>query len=104
MEKEGFRVTTSEEAGKMNLRAKNVVFCAPPTGNNQYADDVTRAVQEVGRKCSVMCYGNFALRLRMRMDDDGSCYQCKLLYTSPHPEISTQSIHAATSVSDVVIF
>ena len=51
-----------------------------------------------------MCYGNFALRLRMRMDDDGSCYQCKLLYTSPHPEISTQSIHAATSVSDVVIF
>ena len=51
----------------MNLRAKNVVFCAPPTGNNQYADDVTRAVQEVGRNCNMMCNGNFALRLIMRM-------------------------------------
>ena len=99
-------MTTSEEAGKMNLRAKNVVFCAPPTGNNQYADDVTRAVQEVGRNCNMMCNGNFAflLIMRMRMDDDGSCYQCKLIYTSPHPEISTQSIHAATSVSDGVTF
>ena len=41
-------MTTSEQAGKMNLKAKNVVFSAPPTGNSQYADDVRRAVQEVG--------------------------------------------------------
>jgi len=47
LEKEGFRVTTSEEAGKRNLKAKNVVFSAPPTGNSQYADDVRRAVQEI---------------------------------------------------------
>ena len=47
LEKGGFRVTTSEEAGKM--KAKNVVFSAPPTGNSQYADDVRRAVEEVGR-------------------------------------------------------
>jgi len=47
LEKEGYRVTTSEEAGKMKLKAANMVFCAPPTGNSQYAEDVSRAVQEI---------------------------------------------------------
>ena len=60
LEKEGFSVTTSEEAGKRNLKAKNVVFSAPPTGNSQYADDVRRAVQEVGS----------SLRCNLTSDDE----------------------------------
>jgi len=47
LESEGYIVTTSAEAGKSGLKAKNVVFCAPPTGNNQYAEDVARAVKEI---------------------------------------------------------
>ena len=52
LENEGYIVTTSAEAGKSGLKAKNVVFCAPPTGNNQYAEDVARAVKEVRLECT----------------------------------------------------
>ena len=52
LENEGYIVTTSAEAGKSGLKAKNVVFCAPPTGNNQYAEDVARAVKEVRFECT----------------------------------------------------
>ena len=52
LEIEGYIVTTSAEAGKSGLKAKNVVFCAPPTGNNQYAEDVARAVKEVRFECA----------------------------------------------------
>ena len=52
LENEGYIVTTSVEAGKSGLKAKNVVFCAPPTGNNQYAEDVARAVKEVRFECT----------------------------------------------------
>ena len=36
LEKEGYKVTTSEEADKKNLKAKNVVFSAPPTGRRVF--------------------------------------------------------------------
>ena len=52
LENEGYIVTTSVEAGKSGLKAKNVVFCAPPTGNNHYAEDVARAVKEVRFECT----------------------------------------------------
>ena len=52
LESEGYIVTTSAEVGKSGLKAKNVVFCAPPTGNNQYAEDVARAVKEVRLGCT----------------------------------------------------
>ena len=52
LENEGYIVTTSEEAGKSGLKAKNVVFCAPPTGNNHYAEDVARAAKEVRFECT----------------------------------------------------
>jgi len=39
---EGFKVISSE--GGEQIRCKNVVFCAPPTGNPDYAGDVARNI------------------------------------------------------------